>query len=236
MATRRYRVGMTMGRATSTIRDRSARRAYAVGLFAGEPISRVRPPAEPVRASPRLAGGVFRRRRLCRRSRRAGEAEAYCAALAGCGAASAGRVGMWRTVGPDNVWGSAVWEARSRRTRPAVATRGEGAVDRRDEVGTRLADGRWRTGRSGETPLAPVARSPCPGDLRGPSHEATLDHYGRQRLGYTIGRNVRPTVHRTADAPLVGTTASRTTPIPCAFAPGEIWAGSARASATFQKT
>ena len=41
-----------------------------------------------------------------------------------------------------NKSGQQVWGARSTRTRPAVATRGEGAVERRDEVGTRLNDGR----------------------------------------------------------------------------------------------
>jgi hypothetical protein len=115
----------------------------------------------------RLAGGVFRRRRLCRRSRRAGGRRLTAPHWRGAGLPPPGGSECGGPDRPDNVWGSAVWEARSRRTRPAVATRGEGTVDRRDEVGTRLADGRWRTGRSGETPLAPVAHSPCPGDLHG---------------------------------------------------------------------
>jgi hypothetical protein len=187
--------------------DRSARRAYAVGLFAGEPISRVRPPAEPVRASHAwpeacFAGGGCAGARV---ERAGGGLLRRTGGVRGCLRREGRNVAD--PMGPRNVWGSAVWEARSRRTRPAVATRGEGAVDRRDEVGTRLADGRWRKGRSGETPLAPVARSPCPGDLHGPSHEATSNHYGRQRLGYTIGRNVRPSVGRMGDAPLVAATA-----------------------------
>jgi hypothetical protein len=31
-----------------------------------------------------------------------------------------------------------------------------------------------------------------------PSHSSTLDHHRRQRLDYTIGRNVRPTIGRMA--------------------------------------
>lgn len=35
----------------------------------------------------------------------------------------------------------------------------------------------------------------------GPLHDSTPNHYRRQRLGYTIGRNVRSVVGRTPDVP-----------------------------------
>jgi len=99
----------------------------------------------------RLAGGVFAGGGGAGVSRRAGGTEALRAALAGCGAASAGRVGVGgpgevnksgRTHDDQPHGGQNVWEARSAGARPAVATRWNEAVERRDEVGSRLNDGR----------------------------------------------------------------------------------------------